>query len=660
VGLVGVKLATNKRRDASAGQMGETIVGKTYAETHGRSLADPKAFWAEAAQAVEWSRPWDSVLSTGPDGLWRWFAGAETNTCWNALDRHVRDGRGDQVALIYDSPLTGSVRRLTYAALLGEVSRCAGMLSDLGIAKGDRVLLYMPVIPEAIVAMLACARIGAVHSVVFGGFAAREIATRIVDARPKLIIAASCGVEPNRVIPYMPVVDAAVAMAGGLPQTCVVVQRDALRAELKPGRDLDWNDLMAMAEPVGCVPVGATDPLYILYTSGTTGQPKGIVRPSGGHLVAMAWSMRHVFDAHPGEAFWAASDIGWVVGHSYIVYGPLITGCTTVLYEGKPVGTPDAGAFWRVIEDHKVSTMFTAPTAIRAIRREDSEAKLLAAHDISSLKSLFVAGERCDPATLVWLQDKLRRPIVDNWWQTETGWPIAANPLGIEAFPVKPGSATKPIPGWHVEALGPDGNPVAPGDTGAIVCKLPLPPGAAHTLWNAPERYASAYLERYPGYYTTGDAGFIDADGYLHIMTRTDDVINVAGHRLSTGAIEEVIAGHPDIAECAVVGMPDSLRGQAPLGLLVLKAGIDRQPAEIVAEVVQRVRDLMGAIVAFKTAIVVARLPKTRSGKILRGTIVKMLNGDDYALPATIEDPAVLGEIERDLGAAGLVGAGVS
>jgi propionyl-CoA synthetase len=626
-----------------------------YAEIHERSLSAPEAFWAEAALAVEWSRPWDSVLSTDAEGRWHWFAGAEANTSWNAVDRHVRDGRGDQVALIYDSPLAGSLRRLTYAELLDQVGRFAGVLTSLGVGKGDRVLLYMPVIPEAIVAMLACARIGAVHSVVFGGFAAREIATRIIDAKPKLIVAASCGIEPNRIIPYMPAIDAAIEMAGGEPKTCVVVQRDALRAELKPGRDLDWNGLMAEAQPVGCVPVGATDPLYILYTSGTTGQPKGIVRPSGGHLVAMAWSMRHVFDAHPGEVFWAASDIGWVVGHSYIVYGPLIAGCTTVLYEGKPVGTPDAGAFWRVIEDHKVSTMFTAPTAIRAIRREDSDAKLLAAYDISSLKSLFIAGERCDPATLAWCQEKLARPIVDNWWQTETGWPIAANPLGIEIFPVKPGSATKPIPGWRVQALDPEGNPVAPGDTGAIVCKLPLPPGAANTLWNAPERYSRAYLEPFPGYYSTGDAGFIDEDGYLHIMTRTDDVINVAGHRLSTGAIEEVIAGHPDIAECAVVGMQDSLKGQAPLGFLVLKAGINRPPADIIAEVVQRVRDLMGAVVAFKTAIVVSRLPKTRSGKILRGTIVKILNGEPFTMPATIEDPAVLGEIERDLKAAGLV-----
>jgi propionyl-CoA synthetase len=626
-----------------------------YAELHGRSLDRPEEFWAEAAGAVEWDRPWDEVLSTDAAGNFQWFAGAEANTCWNALDRHVRDGRGDQVALIHDSPLTGSVRRLTYSELLDHVARFAGALANLGVTRGDRVLLYMPVIPEAVVAMLACARIGAIHSVVFGGFAAREVATRIVDARPKLIVAASCGIEPSRVIPYMPVIDAATLMAGGHPDICVVVQRETLRAELKPGRDIDWNDAMASAEPAACVPVAATDPLYILYTSGTTGQPKGIVRPSGGHLVAMSWSMRHVFDAHPGEVFWAASDIGWVVGHSYIVYGPLIAGCTTLLYEGKPVGTPDAGAFWRVIEDHKVTTMFTAPTAIRAIRREDSAGEKLVARDLSSLKALFLAGERCDPATLAWCAEKLRRPIVDNWWQTETGWPIAANPLGIEIFPVKYGSATKPLPGWHVRALDPDGIPVEPGDTGAIVCKLPLPPGAAVTLWNAPERYAKAYLERFPGYYSTGDAGFIDADGYLHIMTRTDDVINVAGHRLSTGAIEEVIAGHPDIAECAVVGMPDSLKGQAPLGLLVPRAGVDKLAADLVAEIVGRVREQMGAIVAFKTALVVTRLPKTRSGKMLRGTIVRMLTGEPCPMPATIEDPAALVEIERDLRAAGLM-----
>ncbi len=629
-----------------------------YQALHRHSLTEPEAFWADAAQAVEWTKPWDSVLSEDAHGRWQWFAGAEANTCWNALDRHVRDGRGAQLAIVYDSPLTGSVRKLTYSQLLDQVSRFAGGLTALGVGKGDRVLIYMPLIPEAIVAMLACARIGAIHSVVFGGFAAREVATRIIDATPKVIVAASCGIEPNRVIPYMPVIDEAIAIAGGRPGTCVVVQRDTLKAELKPGRDHDWADIMAIAQPVPCVPVAATDPLYILYTSGTTGQPKGIVRPSGGHLVAMAWSARHVFDAHPGEVFWAASDIGWVVGHSYIAYAPLIAGCTTVLYEGKPVGTPDAGAFWRVIADHKVTTMFTAPTAIRAIRKEDSDARLMAMYDISSLKALFLAGERCDPATLQWCEDKLRRPIVDNWWQTETGWPIAANPLGIESFPVKYGSATKPIPGWDVQALDPNGVQVAPGDTGAIVCKLPLPPGAASTLWNAPERYAKAYLEAFPGYYSTGDAGFIDEDGYLHIMTRTDDVINVAGHRLSTGAIEEVIAGHPAIAECAVVGMPDSLKGQAPLGFLVLKAGIDRPHAEIVADIVKRVRDLMGPVVAFKSAIVVARLPKTRSGKILRGTIVKILTGTPYATPATIEDPAVLAEIERDLLAAGLVQTG--
>jgi propionyl-CoA synthetase len=626
-----------------------------YDELYRRALEDPADFWAEAARSVEWSRDWDQVLSWDKEGRWHWYSGAEANTCWNALDRHVRDGRGGQVALIYDSPVTGSKRRLTYDELLEQVKRFAGVLTGFGIAKGDRVLIYMPVIPEAAVAMLACARIGAVHSVVFGGFAAREVATRIKDATPKLIVAASCGVEPTKIIPYMPVIDAAIESTGGIVKNCIVFQREQLRAELKPGRDHDWNDVMATAEPADCVPVGACDPLYILYTSGTTGAPKGIVRPSGGHLVALAWSMRHVFDARPGETFWAASDIGWVVGHSYIVYGPLINGNTTIMYEGKPVGTPDAGAFWRVIQEHKVATMFTAPTAIRAIRREDPDATRLAAHDISSLRALFVAGERCDPSTLHWCQETLKRPIVDNWWQTETGWPIVANPLGIESFPTKAGSATKPVPGWDVQALDFDGKPVEPGMTGAIVCKLPLPPGAANTLWNAHGRFFEAYLERFPGYYNTGDAGFIDHDGYLHIMTRTDDVINVAGHRLSTGAIEEVVAAHPDIAECAVVGMADNLKGQVPIALLVLKAGINRPPATIAAEIVAQVREQMGAVVALKTAIVVPRLPKTRSGKILRGTILRIANGEEYALPATIEDPGALTDVEQALHEAGVI-----
>ena len=626
-----------------------------YDELYRHALEDPADFWAEAARSVEWSREWDQVLSWDKEGRWHWYDGAEANTCWNALDRHVRDGRGGQVALIHDSPVTGTKRRLTYAELLDQVKRFAGALTSFGIGKGDRVLIYMPVIPEAAVAMLACARIGAVHSVVFGGFAAREVATRIKDATPKLIIAASCGVEPTRIIPYMPVLDAAIESTGDIVRNCIVFQREQLKAELKPGRDHDWNAVMVDAKPADCVPVGACDPLYILYTSGTTGAPKGIVRPSGGHLVALAWSMRHVFDARPGETFWAASDIGWVVGHSYIVYGPLINGNTTIMYEGKPVGTPDAGAFWRVIEEHQVATMFTAPTAIRAIRREDPEATKLAAHDISSLRALFVAGERCDPSTLHWCEEILKRPIVDNWWQTETGWPIVANPLGIHCFPTKAGSATKPVPGWDVQALDLDGKPVEPGMTGAIVCKLPLPPGAANTLWNAHDRFFEAYLERFPGYYNTGDAGFIDHDGYLHIMTRTDDVINVAGHRLSTGAIEEVVAAHPDIAECAVVGMADSLKGQVPLALLVLKAGINRPPAMISGEIVAQVREQMGAVVALKTAIVVPRLPKTRSGKILRGTILRIANGEEYALPATIEDPGALTDVEQALREGGVV-----
>ncbi|MBY0509029.1 MAG: propionyl-CoA synthetase [Rhodospirillaceae bacterium] len=620
-----------------------------YQEIYERSLKDPEGFWGDAARAVDWVKPWNTVLSYDADGTAQWFAGGEANTCWNALDRHVKAGRGDQPALVYDSPVTNTVRKFTYSEFTDLTARVAGMLTKFGVGKGDRVLIYMPVIPEAIAAMLACARIGAVHSVVFGGFAAREVASRIKDAQPKIILAASCGIEPTRVVPYKPAVDAAIEMADDSVKHCIVFQRPQMPAVLKPGRDHDWNDAMADAKPADCVPVAATDPLYIIYTSGTTGAPKGIVRPSGGHLVAMAWTMRHFYDSKPGETFWAASDIGWVVGHSYITYGPLINGNTTVLYEGKPVGTPDPGAFWRVIRDHKVSTMFTAPTAIRAIKREDPEGKYLKQYDISSLRALFLAGERCDPPTSQWAEDMLKLPIVDHWWQTETGWPISGNPLGLETFPIKHGAVTKPLPGWDVQILDNDGKQIARGETGAIVCKLPLPPGMATTLWNAQERYRQAYLTRYPGYYLSGDAGFFDMDGYLNVMTRTDDVINVAGHRLSTGAIEEVLAGHPDIAECAVVGLDDALKGQVPLGLLVLKSGINRAHPAVIDEVVAHVRAAMGAVVAFKTAVVVTRLPKTRSGKILRGTVAKIANGQDYVPPATIEDPVALAEVAASL-----------
>ncbi len=625
-----------------------------YAELYSRSLSDPNGFWGEAAAAIDWSKPWDSVLSYDRQGIAQWFAGAEGNTCWNALDRHVKGGRANQLALIYDSPVTQTVRKFTYAEFTDFVARVAGMLVHFGVGRGDRVLIYMPVIPEAIAAMLACARIGAIHSVVFGGFAARELATRIKDAKPKLLIAASCGIEPTRLVPYKPAVDAAIEMAGDDVKTCIVFQRPQLKAEMKPGRDQDWDECFARAKPVGCVPVAATDPLYIIYTSGTTGQPKGIVRPSGGNMVALIWSMRNVYDTHPGDVFWAASDIGWVVGHSYITYGPLMNGNTTILYEGKPVGTPDAGAFWRVIRDYKVNAMFCAPTAIRAIKREDPEGKLMHSYDLSSLRAYYLAGERCDPPTSQWLEQMLKRPIVDHWWQTETGWPIAANPLGIQHFPTKHGSVTKPVPGWDVRLLDNAGKEVAADETGAIVCKLPLPPGVATTLWNAQERYNQAYLTRYPGYYLTGDAGFVDVDGYLSVMTRTDDVINVAGHRLSTGAIEEVLAGHPDVAECAVVGLDDSLKGQVPLGFLVLKSGVKRAHDVVVGEIVLQVRETMGAVVAFKTALVVPRLPKTRSGKVLRGTIAKIANGQEYVHPATIEDPATLGEIANGLRVAGI------
>jgi propionyl-CoA synthetase len=629
-------------------------VSEEFTELHQRSLTDPDGFWGEAAEAIDWTRRWDSVLSRDADGTPQWFAGGEANTCWNALDRHVKNGRADQLALIYDSPVTGTVRRLTYAELTDQVARFAGALAGFGVVRGDRVLIYMPLVPEAIIAMLACARIGAIHSVVFGGFAARELVSRIRDARPKMLIAASCGIEPTRVVPYKPVIDAALETDGDSVETCIVLQRSELEAELVDGRDHDWNACMADAKPVDCVPVAATDPLYILYTSGTTGQPKGIVRPSGGHLVAMAWSMRYFYDVRPGEVFWAASDIGWVVGHSYITYGPLINGSTAILYEGKPVGTPDAGAFWRVVQDHKVATMFTAPTAIRAIRREDPSGELMKSYNLSSLRALFLAGERCDPPTSRWVESQLERPVVDHWWQTETGWPISGNALGIHKFLIKHGAVTKPIPGWDVHILDAKGKPVKAGDIGAIVCKLPLPPGVATTLWNAPQRYKDTYLSQFDGYYSTGDAGYFDEDGYLNVMTRTDDVINVAGHRLSTGAIEEVIASHADVAECAVVGLDDDLKGQVPLGLMVLKAGVSNPHETVIKSVVAHVRETMGPVVAFKTAAIVSCLPKTRSGKILRGTVAKIANGKDYTLPATIEEPAALDEVKQALAESGI------
>ena len=624
-----------------------------YADSYRRSLADPEGFWGEAAQAITWEKRWDRVLDATRPPFYRWFPGGRLNTCHNALDRHVAQGRAEQAALIYDSPVTGQVRRFTYRELRDRVALVAGALKELGVAKGDRVLIYMPMVPEAVMAMLACARIGAIHSVVFGGFAAPELATRIDDAKPKVILSASCGVEAQRVIPYKPLLDQAIELARAKPSACVILKRPMAEAPLVAGRDHDWHGLVAKAEAAACVAVDATDPLYILYTSGTTGIPKGVVRDNGGHAVALDWSMRYVYGLQPGDVFWTASDIGWVVGHSYIVYAPLILGCTTLLYEGKPVGTPDAGAFWRVIAEHQVSALFTAPTAFRAIKREDPDGKLMRKYDLSKFRTLFLAGERADPPTVEWAEQQLKVPVIDHWWQTETGWPITANCRGLEKLPVKHGSSTKPVPGWDLRVLGTDGHQVKPGEIGALCLKLPLPPGALPTLWHADERFVQSYLKEYPGHYATADAGYIDEDGYVFVMTRTDDIINVAGHRLSTGGIEEVLAAHPEVAECAVIGVADALKGQVPLGFLVLKAGAKTAPAQVAAEAVKLVRERIGPVASFKTAMVVPRLPKTRSGKILRGTMRRIADGEDYKMPATIDDPAILGEITDTLKGAG-------
>ncbi len=620
-----------------------------YEEIYARSLDDPEAFWAEAAAGIDWVEPWERVLDDTQAPIYRWFSGGVVNTCHNALDRHVANGRADQLALIYDSPVTDTIRRFTYAEMRDLVARFAGALRAHGVETGDRVIIYMPMVPEAAVAMLACARIGAVHSVVFGGFAANELATRIDDAKPKLIVSGSCGIEVNRVIAYKPLLDKAIELAQHKPDACIIFQRPEETADLVPGRDVDWQDAMAGAAAVDCVPVAATDPLYVLYTSGTTGEPKGVVRDNGGHLVALDWSMRNVYGMAPGEVWWAASDIGWVVGHSYIVYGPLIAGCTSILFEGKPVGTPDAGAYWRLIAAHGVRRMFTAPTAFRAIKREDPDAKLLAQYDMSCFDTLFLAGERTDPDTLEWAQSALKVPVYDHWWQTESGWPMGANCTGLGPLPVKPGSPTKPVPGYHIDVVDDEGAVVSPETIGAIVVKLPMPPGCLPTLWNNDARYKDSYLTRFPGYYLTGDAGYIDEDGYLWIMSRTDDIINVAGHRLSTGAMEEVLARHPDVAECAVIGVADQLKGQLPLGFVVLKAGVNRPADQIVPELVQMVRESIGPVAAFKQAAVVERLPKTRSGKILRGTMVKIADGASYTVPATIDDSVILDEITAAL-----------
>jgi propionyl-CoA synthetase len=621
----------------------------SYKEIYARSMEDPEGFWGDAAADIDWYKPWDKVLDDSNKPFYRWFAGGELNTCYNAVDRHVENGRADQLALIHDSPVTDSQQTYTYAELRDAVAGFAGAMAAQGIVKGDRVLIYMPMIPEAAIAMLACARLGAIHSVVFGGFASKELATRIDDSKSKLIVSASCGIEGKRVIEYKPLLDEAIELSAHKPDHTIIFQRPQAAAGMQEGRDVDWKEAVASAEPADCVPVAATDPLYILYTSGTTGIPKGVVRDNGGHAVAMKWSMKNIYNVEPGDVYWAASDVGWVVGHSYIVYAPLLHGCTTVMFEGKPVGTPDPGAFWRVISEHNVKTLFTAPTAFRAIKREDPNAEYLQKYDMSGFKALFLAGERCDPDTLAWAENTLKVPVIDHWWQTETGWGIAANCMGIEALPVKAGSPTVCVPGYDVRILDENGNEEAPGEIGRIMIKLPMPPGCLPTLWQNDKRFVDAYLSATDGYYLTGDAGFKDEDGYLWIMSRIDDIINVAGHRLSTGGMEEVLASHPDVAECGVIGAADQLKGELPVGLVVLKAGVDRGEEEIVNELIALVRQKIGPVAAFKKVAIVDRLPKTRSGKILRGTMKKIADGQEYKMPATIDDPVILDEITEAL-----------
>ena len=618
-------------------------------EMYRQSLEDPNGFWAEAAEGIDWHRRWDQVLDDSNQPFYRWFRGGELNTCYNALDRHVEKGRAGQLALIYDSPVTGQQKKFTYRELRDRVALFAGALTNQGVGKGDRVVLCMPMVPETVIAMLACARIGAVHSVVFGGFAANELAARIDDAKPKLIVSASCGIEPARIVDYKTLLDKAITIAAHQPETCIILQRPQAEASLIDGRDIEWGTSEKGVQPADCVPVAATDPLYILYTSGTTGQPKGVVRDNGGHAVAMTWSMRNVYDVQPGTVYWSASDVGWVVGHSYIVYGPLLNGNTTVLFEGKPVGTPDPGTFWRVISEHGVEVLFTAPTAIRAIKREDPGGEFLKKYDMSNFRTLFLAGERCDPDTLHWAQNALQVPVIDHWWQTETGWAIAANCMGIEHLPVKAGSPTRAVCGYDVQVLDGQGKQVPDGDIGSLVIKLPLPPGTLPTLWNADQRYKDSYLSWFDGYYLTGDAGYRDDDGYLWIMSRIDDVINVAGHRLSTGAIEEVLASHPDVAECAVFGVGDNLKGELPLGMVILKAGADGDEQGLRSDLVALVREKIGPVAAFKLVTVVERLPKTRSGKILRGVMKSIADGKEWKMPATIDDPSILDEITQSL-----------
>jgi propionyl-CoA synthetase len=613
----------------------------------GSGKRDPAGFWREASAEIDWDRPPEAIIDRSRRPSPAWFPDGELNTCFNAVDRHVRDGRGEQTALIYDSPVTGVVRRYSYRELLDEAARFAGALAREGVAGGDRVVIYMPMVPEAVIAMLACARLGAIHSVVFGGFGADELAARIADSGANVVVCASCGVGPPRVVEYKPLVDRALELLDVEPRRCIVLQRPEAPGSLRPGRDVEWGEFLEGARPAECVPVAASDPLYILYTSGTTGLPKGVVRDNGGHAVALKWSMEAVYDVRPGEVFWAASDIGWVVGHSYIVYAPLLHGCTTILYEGKPVSTPDAGAFWRVCSEHGVSAMFTAPTAIRAIKREDPAGELVQGHDLSALRTLFLAGERCDPDTLEWASLHLERPVIDHWWQTESGWPMAANCVGVELLPVKPGSPTKPVPGYEICVLDEDGGELPVGETGAVCVRLPLPPGFAYTLWRGDQRFVDAYFARYEGFYLTGDAGYFDDDGYLFVMSRIDDVINTAGHRLSTGQMEEVLASHPDVAECAVVGVADEFKGQVPIGFAVLKVGVGRTPDEVAAELVALVRERVGPVASFKTVAIVDALPKTRSGKTLRATIRKIADGAAWSVPPTIEDAAVLDDFAK-------------
>jgi len=624
-----------------------------YREVYEAWKADPEGFWMEAAQAIDWDEAPKKALFDRGDNLYEWFADARVNTCWNAVDRHVEQGRGEQTAIIHDSPVTHTKREISYVELRNRVANLAGALRAKGVRKGDRVIIYMPMIPEALEAMLACARLGAIHSVVFGGFAAHELAVRIDDAKPKAIIAASCGIEPGRVVHYKPLLDGAIEQADHKPDFCVIFQREQEVAHLEEGRDFNWHGFQFGVEPAECVPVEGNHPAYILYTSGTTGQPKGVVRPTAGHLVALNWTMKNIYNVDPGEVFWAASDVGWVVGHSYICYAPLIAGNTTIVFEGKPVGTPDAGTFWRVIEEHNVKSFFTAPTAFRAVKREDPKGEFVKKYNLSSLRAIYLAGERADPDTIEWTQAMTGKPVYDHWWQTETGWTIAGNPVGVEPLPVKLGSPTVPMPGYDIHILGEDGTPLPNGELGAIAVKLPLPPGTLPTLWNAADRFRKSYLSTFPGYYETGDAGMIDEDGYVWIMARTDDVINVAGHRLSTGGMEEVLSSHPDVAECAVIGVSDDLKGQLPMGFLCLSKGVERPHADIVQECVALVRERIGPVAAFKLAVVVDRLPKTRSGKILRAIMVSIADGKDYKMPATIDDPAILDEITTALGTIG-------